>query len=429
MNMEETQLIKTELTFLERTKVIIGAMNEKLFNQGDMRLFEILCAETVKSGFHDLYLKCECYDVLLNKVNNKIFLKLSMKDKILVQLLFSPAFEVNLLEKFKQTNLTALLFYLYPKAEKTRKYADAEISELLKKFLLDESQLPFEKLKNSIAKYRSWYDENAASLYKSLNNPSIIAADENANVYLDKLVQDNDYDIQIGKYSAMELKNREFLGTMELTTSIVILTIGRTYASWRHISSLGENCIKEDYEFCIKKGYGVSFYLIGGQAFDLCGYLDLISSKQYPIEDVFLLSTTKSAIDAVCFYDEKKITVGYRLRDSKTKVCEKEGSSIKQDEGFDTLLKLENCYKHNLFSQEKRKLSPASSPQKEGPPFKKARIAAANESKENRHPRTVAVHHARTNLSGPFMQPLFQDTDKTGDINLCKFTQYRNSNK
>lgn len=327
-----------EKTFMERTSLIINKMDSKLVKDKNKHLLRKWGYEVAKPGFHDLYVKCKFYEVLLNKLNNEVYLKLSMKDKVLVQLLLSPDFENKLLNCFQKENLVDLIAYLYPTTGQFFLHPSDDPLASIGSYLLDESALPFDSLKKSIAGYCLWYEKNAGSLYCNQNDIFITTADldPNTRIYFDKLsIYSASHDVGAGLCGTIKLENGQFLGAAGLSPSVGILAIfvsnGHTYTVLRHIIVPNENCIQWDKELYEAKGYSVNFYLIGGEMLELGPYLDAISCG-LPITDVRLLSKPNTLADCVCFCDGDRITVGYRAQLTHSKILDDANSEIIDDD-------------------------------------------------------------------------------------------------
>ena len=304
-------------TLLSRTQCILKqvsnetAMTANWFNASVNQSLENIAATQAQSGFHDLYLKCLFYSVLLQAIVKHHFLAIPKSQQVLIELLFNPSLEANMLNLYDRIDLVELMDNYF---DTNAEYIDSDAFENDIDFTWDTLAF-FPLLNKSIDQYISWYQTKVMN--KAVTDPneklSVISK------HFSELNNNSTFDAGMSEEIERTLHNGEYLGTTGLFPCIGIITLLEKenhppQALLYHSVGSHDGYIADTWAKHKDRGFNLSFYLIGGLACDFDQFLGIISSGKYPIKDVYLATPVNAVIDCICYCENNTIKIDSLMR-------------------------------------------------------------------------------------------------------------------
>ena len=309
----------------ERTIKILNAFRA-LYPKSDM--FKDVDIEAINkiddnatSGFHELYLKCLVFQQLTKNLNETTFLAQTDKGRLLVELLFNPAIEDEMLLDSGLEDLEDLLYQLN----------DIDINDTaISLFWNHEDARRFADLTTAINLYLTWYQTNKNFLCK--NNTDVIHADPDEDVISE--IRSTVDDVEQEEYRRGKLRNGEYLGTTGLAVCLAIIGIKKTDSApivdVMHTSSDYYDDVYEmiNDRFNVDRDH-VGIYLIGAHPLDLDTLLPIIYNDEFNIVDVRLARSIHTETSGcVVTSDGKNATVYYSGNLEHTPAVEQKVSNV-----------------------------------------------------------------------------------------------------
>ncbi len=293
----------SELHLLKRRTISILNTFRRLYPESD--IFKDVDADAIKSidenalnGFHELYLKCQLFKILVAGINEASFKKLPAKGQYLVEMLFNPSMEDDLLDMSKLRSLDDLLF-------KYKGIRFQDFSPLWDD--LDSDQI--NALKNSIDTYIRWFQINKDTVYR--DSTDVIKPD-----LQQKIIPFMDDDVEQEDYVQRPLLKDESLGTSGLAVCIALVGIHATKTKAPmvevcHVSSGYYDCLLELHEHFGADRDNIDVYLVGGYPIYFADFLPIIYSNKFNIRDVRLATSTNKGASCVVTSDGTTASVYY----------------------------------------------------------------------------------------------------------------------
>lgn len=256
--------------------------------------------EDATSGFHELYLKCQLFQHLASNLSDANYEALPIKARYLVEMLFNPGLEHDLLKNCELKSLDDMLF----------KYSYLTLNPARCIPFWEGSDYDFGELRKTISQYIHWYEIKNKSLYKNLFPP--ILPDPNQNIISQ---MDDANDVDQGQCNLVELAKHNHLGTTGLACCIALIGIqdsatpivGVCHAFCNFESTLEDIC-NENFKAPRKD---ISIYLIGGYPIHFADYLPIIYKNEFNIIDVRLATSVNYSTACVVTSDGKNISIHY----------------------------------------------------------------------------------------------------------------------
>ncbi|MBA2657217.1 MAG: hypothetical protein H0U70_09610 [Tatlockia sp.] len=271
------------------------------FNDELIKNLKLITALKPHSRFHELYLKCLFYSQLVKVINLEQFKIFSLSDKVLVELLFSPALETNLIGFYKMKNFKGLIT--------NYNLLTNSINSVNFKNEIDcwENTNYLSNINQHLQEYINWFNVKKDPVEEK---PAASKAQvEKTSALFNQVFNRPEFNVEMEEIKELSLEKGGFLGTTGLYNCVAIISVvekenEKPKVFLKHSVYDHEPYMEWVYNNCQKKGQDVSFYLIGGMPDQLENLLPIIYKGKLSIKDLCLVHATVVVNACVIHYED-----------------------------------------------------------------------------------------------------------------------------
>lgn len=278
-----------------------------------------------KTGFHDLYTKCQIYKILLDSLPTRIYENNSNNSSLqpnlnnfLIELLFDPT-----LEDSAQKNFIEIMCDLQNFSGNT---TNAYISTY-------SAWKPFSQtistLKEAIDKYIVWFHKNKCQIARKISAMS----------YIEDFPMDSSVDVEQDSMEEFILEEGKDCGTSGLFPCVSIIAVVKEENDKTVLishSAFGFQNYLEEIQQTYKNA-DISYYFVGGVFNNLPEYISLITDYDIVIKDIIMCTPINASVSCLVslrngslqvLYSEKIESPNLYLNRGKTRGREETAEDI-----------------------------------------------------------------------------------------------------